>query len=149
MIIRKALPSDAEALKTLYFEYLTAYPPKEAQNMDKWREKIEKMANSDNMYLLVAEEDGAAVSSVCMVIVDNLTHNLRPYAVIENVVTHGDYQKRGFASALLQKAISIAKDNDCYKVFLETGSNKESTLNFYRNNGFLLDKKHSCMIRFD
>jgi len=58
MIIRKASPRDAEALKTLYFEYLTAYPPKEAQNMDKWREKIEKMANSDNMYLLSPKRTG-------------------------------------------------------------------------------------------
>ena len=149
MKIRKANINDAESLKTLYFEYLTMYPPKEEQNMDDWRKIIKKMEESENMYLLVAEEDGNAVSSVCMVIVDNLTHNLRPYAVIENVVTHGAYQKRGFASALLQEAISIAKASNCYKVFLETGSNKESTLNFYRNNGFVLDKKHSCMIRFE
>lgn len=39
----------------------------------------------------------------------------------------------------------IAKKMNCYKVFLETGSNKESTLNFYRNNGFVIDEKHSCL----
>ena len=27
------------------------------------------------------------------------------------------------------------------------GSNKESTLNFYRNNGFEIDQKHSCLKR--
>jgi len=36
----------------------------------------------------------------------------------------------------------IAKKMNCYKVFLETGSNRESTLIFYRNNGFAIDEKH-------
>ena len=45
------------------------------------------------MYLLVAEEDGKAVSSVQMAIIESLTHNVRPFAVIENVVTHMDYRK--------------------------------------------------------
>ena len=52
-----------------------------------------------------------------------------------------------YASALLDKAIEIAKEHKCYKVSLETGSNKESTLNFYRNNGFMIDEKHSCLKR--
>lgn len=76
-----------------------------------------------------------------------LTHNVRPFAVIENVVTHVDYRNKGFASALLEKASEIAREHGCYKVFLETGSNKESTLNFYRNNGFAIDEKHSCLKR--
>ena len=40
MKIRKANINDAESLKTLYFEYLTMYPPKEEQNMDDWRKII-------------------------------------------------------------------------------------------------------------
>ena len=135
MIIRKAKSKDAEDLKILYFDYLTAYPPKE---------EIEK---DENMYLLVAEENEKVVSSVQMAIIESLTHNIRPFAVIENVVTHIDYRNKGYASALLDKASEIAKERRCYKVFLETGSNKESTLNFYRNNGFEIDKKHSCLKR--
>ena len=96
---------------------------------------------------MVAEEDGKAVSSVQMAIVESLTHNVRPFAVIENVVTHADYRNKGYASALLENASEIAREHRCYKVFLETGSNKEDTLNFYRNNGFEIDKKHSCLKR--
>ena len=99
------------------------------------------------MYLLVAEENGKVVSSVQMAIVETLTHNVRPYAVIENVVTHGDYRNQGYASALLERASEIARERRCYKLFLETGSNKESTLNFYRKNGFVIDEKHSCLKR--
>ena len=147
MIIRKAKATDAHDLKVLYFEHLTQFPPKEEQNMDFWRNLLDKFEQDEHMHLLVAEEDGNVVSSVQMAIIENLTHNVRPFAVIENVVTHSDYRNRGYASALLEKASEIAKEYKCYKVFLETGSNKESTLNFYRNNGFVIDEKHSCLKR--
>lgn len=145
MIIREATGKDAEDLKVLYFENLTKYPPKEEQNMDEWRAFLDEYSKDKYNYILVAEEDGKAVSSVQMAVIRSLTHNVRPFAVIENVVTHDGYRKRGYASALLQKATEIAKDHNCYKVFLETGSNRESTLNFYRQNGFAIDEKHSCL----
>lgn len=147
MIIRKAKGTDANELKTLYFEYLTHFPPKEEQDMSLWQSILEKFEKDENMYLLVAEEDGKVVSSVQMAIIEGLTHNVRPFAVIENVVTHAEYRNRGLASVLLEKASEIARERRCYKVFLETGSNKESTLNFYRNNGFAIDEKHSCLKR--
>lgn len=147
MIIRKAKSTDAEDLQTLYFEYLTHFPPKEEQDMAQWQMLLHKFEEDENMHLLVAEENGKVVSSVQMAIIESLTHNVRPFAVIENVVTHADYRNRGYASALLEKASEIAKERRCYKVFLETGSNKESTLNFYRNNGFAIDEKHSCLKR--
>ena len=147
MTIRKANAADAQALKVLYFEYLTHFPPKEEQDMDLWQRLLDKFEKDENMYLLVAEEDGKAVSSVQMAIVESLTHNVRPFAVVENIVTHADYRNRGYASALLEKASEIARERRCYKIFLETGSNKESTLNFYRNNGFAIDEKHSCLKR--
>lgn len=105
------------------------------------------MADDDMYHLLVLEIEKRVVATVQLTIVHNLTHNLRPYAVIENVVTHYDYWNQGYASALLEKASEIAKEHNCYKVFLETGSNKERTLHFYEKNGFEIDKKHSYLKR--
>lgn len=67
---------------------------------------------------------------------------------MENVVTHGDYRKKGYASQLIEYATEIAKKENCYKIMLMTGSKKESTLNFYRQNGFSLDEKTACLKRF-
>lgn len=147
MFIRKAKSTDADDLKVLYFEYLTHFPPKEEQDMNLWKHILDKFEQDENMYLLVLEEDGKVVSSVQMALIESLTHNVRPFAVIENVVTHINYRNKGYASALLEKASEIAREHKCYKVFLETGSNKESTLNFYKKNGFEIDKKHSCLKR--
>ena len=147
MIIRKAKASDANDLKELYFHFLTKYPPVEEQDMTLWGEMLDRFEKDNNMYILVAEEDGRVVSTVQMAIIESLTHNVRGFAVVENVVTHSDYRNRGYASALLQKASEIAREHRCYKISLETGSNRESTLNFYRNNGFVIDEKHSCLKR--
>ena len=147
MNIRKAKASDAEDLKVLYFEHLTKFPPQEEQDMELWRKMLGKFEQDQNTYLLVLEVDNQVVASVQMAIIESLTHNVRPFAIVENVVTHADYRNRGYASALLAKATEIAKDKGCYKMSLETGSIKESTLNFYRKNGFEIDKKHACLKR--
>jgi GNAT superfamily N-acetyltransferase len=88
------------------------------------------------------------VSSVTLVVIENLTNNLRPYAIIENVVTHADFRGRGYASVLMQKASDTAEKLNCYKIMLLTGSKKESTLAFYDKCGFNLDEKTGFIKRF-
>lgn len=48
--IRKVAISDAVALKDLYFNHLTSYPPTEEQNMTTWREMLRRFANDDNAF---------------------------------------------------------------------------------------------------
>lgn len=135
-LIRKATPADAENLHDLYFNHLTKYPPQEEQDMTDWREMLVRFQKDVLYHLLVGEISGKIVSSVTLVIIENLTHNLRPYALIENVVTHADFRGRYYASALMKRAGEIAKENGCYKIMLLTGSKKDSTLRFYENCGF-------------
>ena len=85
---------------------------------------------------IVCETDGKIVASCVCVIIPNLTRNVRAYAFVENVVTHGEYRKKGYATDCLNFAKKIAEKNHCYKMMLLTGSKEESTLNFYRNAGY-------------
>ena len=78
------------------------------------------------------EIDGKIVASCVCVIIPNLSRNVRPYAFVENVVTHGEYRKKGYATDCLNFAKKIAEENHCYKMMLLTGSKEESTLNFYQ-----------------
>ena len=145
MLIRQAEEKDVMDIKDLYFNFLTKYPPKEEQDIEAWKQLINEINKSERLFLLVVEEDNRVVSTVQLGIIPSLTHNMRSFAVVENVVTHENYRKKGFASMLLQEAIKIAQDKNCYKIFLETGSNRESTLNFYKANGFEIDTKHSFL----
>ena len=92
--------------------------------------------NDVNHHLIVCEIEGKLVASCVCVVIPNLTRNVRPYAFVENVVTHADYRQKGYATACLNYAKQIAEKNQCYKMMLLTGSKRESTLNFYRNAGY-------------
>jgi len=94
------------------------------------------IVDDSNHHILVGVADGKIVSSCVVVIIMNLTRGGRPYALVENVVTHVEHRKRGYASSLLDRAKQIAKNENCYKIMLMTGSKRESTLNFYRRAGY-------------
>ena len=141
LCIRGAELSDVTALQELYMKHLTQHPPEEAQDINRWSLLLAKIIDNSDYHLLVGTVDDAVVSSVTLVVIRNLTHNLRPYSLIENVVTHSDYRENGYASAMIEKASIIAKDNDCYKIMLMTGSKKESTLRFYERCGFNMNDK--------
>lgn len=82
------------------------------------------------------EDNGRIVSSCVCVIIPNLTHEQRPYAFVENVVTDEMYRKKGLATKCLNYAKEIALKENCYKIMLLTGSKRESTLNFYKKAGY-------------
>ena len=92
--------------------------------------------NDNNHHIIVNEQDGKIVSSCVCVIIPNLTRNVRPYAFVENVVTHSDYRGKGYATDCLNYAKGIAKKAECYKMMLLTGSKENSTLNFYTKAGY-------------
>ena len=149
MEIREVLVDDVDDLQELYLKHLTPYPPQEPQVRKNWISLLEELKQDKDYHILVGLEEGKVVSSVTLIIVRNLTHNLRPYAVMENVVTHSNYRKRGYASKLIEYASNIAKQENCYKIMLMTGSKKESTLNFYKQNGFSVGEKTAFLKRIE
>ena len=80
--------------------------------------------------------DRKLVSSCTLSIVPNLTRGCRPYGVIENVVTHADYRRRGYASGVLKHTLGYAWHKGCYKVMLLTGRKDEGVFRFYEGAGF-------------
>ena len=133
--IREIIQDDLEDLLKLY-EQLGPNPFEQVDEhiLDVWN----KILQNKDYHIVVAEdeENSKIVSSCTCVIIPNLTHNQRPYAVVENVVTDENYRGKGYATECLNFAKEIAIKNNCYKLMLMTGSKKETTLNFYRNAGY-------------
>ncbi len=80
--------------------------------------------------------DGKLISSCTLTIIPNLTRGCRPYGVIENVVTHEDFRRKGYGRSVLNHALSYAWGQNCYKVMLMTGRKDEGTYQFYESAGF-------------
>ena len=132
-MVREARNEDLDALLKLYlFLHEDSIPELNAHLKKTWDQIIE----DPNHHLIVKEVDGQIVSSCVCVIIPNLTRNVRPYAFVENVVTHGDYRGNGYAGECLDYAKEIAKQEDCYKMMLLTGSKKPETLHFYEKAGY-------------
>lgn len=133
MEIRTARKDDLPLLLELYAQL-------HGNAMPRFDLKLETLWNGiladDNHHIVVGVSDGAIVSSCVLVIVPNLTHNQRPYALVENVVTHEAHHNRGHATRLLHFARDEAVRRGCYKMMLMTGSKKESTLRFYERAGY-------------
>lgn len=133
MDIREARETDLPSLLDLYTHlHDNAAPPIDAKLETLWGDILADA----NHHILVGIADGRIVCSCVLVIVPNLTHGQRPYALIENVVTHAAYRKRGYAGRLLDRAREMAVGRRCYKIMLMTGSKEESTLRFYEAAGY-------------
>ena len=96
----------------------------------------ETIIKDKNHHIIVNEVDNKIVSSCVCVTIPNLTRNVRPYALIENVVTLEDYRGRGYATECLNYAKEIAEKANCYKMMLLTGSKENTTHKLYRNAGY-------------
>lgn len=132
-MIREVTENDLDGLLTLYMQlHDNPFPEKTYALAALW----DGILADKNHHIIVAEEDGRIVSSCVCVIVPNLTHAQRPYALIENVITDKDYRKRGLAAACLDYAKGIAMRENCYKMMLLTGSKEQSTLDFYERAGY-------------
>ncbi len=143
---RHANKNDLAGILDLY-QYLNPDDPRlviDEKLADHWNE----ICRDPYLVYFVAEEEGKIVATCNLSVIKNLTRSARPCGLIENVVTHPAYRRHGHGTAVLQKALSAARERDCYKVMLMTGRKEESTLNFYEKAGFHRGEKTGFIIRF-
>jgi N-acetylglutamate synthase-like GNAT family acetyltransferase len=131
--IRDALPEDLQSLQDLY-RHLDANDVRcssqEAAGI------FQQFLLYPGSSILVGTIGHELATSCTLVVIPNLTRGGKPYALIENVVTHADRRNRGFGLAILKAATERAWTQGCYKVMLMTGSKKPETLAFYGAAGF-------------
>lgn len=132
-IVRSARREDLAGLLDLY-AYLHSEPPLAVKPDIEclWQ----SILDNPNLDYFVVETNGNLVATCNLTVIPNLTRGARPFALIENVVTHSDYRRRGFGTQVLRHALDSAWGRDCYKVMLLTGRQDEATLQFYEGAGF-------------
>ncbi len=104
----------------------------DAKLQNLWR----SILKDPNIFYIGAELAGKIISTCTITIIPNLTRGARPYGLIENVVTHPDFQKKGIASQVMKYALEIAREKNCYKIMLLTSRKDEEIFGFYEKAGF-------------
>ena len=132
-MIREAAEADLHGLLALYTQLHGNAMPEDSPAL---RALWQRIMGDSGHHIIVAEEEGVIVSSCVVVVVPNLTHGQRPYALVENVVTHSGHRRKGLASACLGYAREVAQRENCYKIMLLTGAKEEGTLRFYEQAGY-------------
>lgn len=132
-MIREAVKEDLKELLELYLHLHEDSLPEDSEHL---RNTWNQIINDPNHHIILNVIDGKIISSCVCVIIPNLTRNVRPYAFVENVVTHEAYRGNGYAGECLDYAKRIALDNNCYKMMLLTGSKKPETWHFYEKAGY-------------
>lgn len=87
--------------------------------------------------LLTALLDGDVAGTVDLfVMAPNLTHDGRPWAIVEHVVVDRTRRGRGVGRALLEEAIRRARARGCHRIELTSDNRRTEAHAFYRSLGF-------------
>ena len=144
MLIREAQLSDFNEVKRLYAQ-LNPDDPIVTDGRDE--PVFQTIVDSEHLHLFVGELDGRLVATCYVNFIPNMTRNVSPYCIIENVVTEQELRNQGLGKAIIKHALDFAWKQGCYKVMLQTGSKRESTHNFYKSCGFRADDKFAFVAR--
>ena len=114
-------------------------------------EKVAKNIWNDiknqNIKYFVAKENGKVVSSCYVCIIPNLTRGGKSIGFIENVITDTKYRRMGIGKIVVENAIEYAKEQNCYKVLLQSGNKRTEAYRFYEAIGFDSTSKSAFEIR--
>lgn len=132
-MVREARREDLDRILELYLCLHETSVPELTEHLTAvWNQIL----SDKNHHLIVKEVDGKILSSCVCVVIPNLTRNVRPYAFVENVVTHSEHRGKGYATQCLDYAKAVAEKQNCYKIMLLTGSKEQKTLDFYTRAGY-------------
>ena len=134
LVVRQASHQDLPQLFDLYRHLNPEDVPPPAQDVA--RDILNQLCRYEGSAIFLGEVTGTLVASCTLIVIPNLMRGGSPYGLIENVVTHGDFRKRGFGKALLDHASAAAWQAGCYKLMLLTGSSQPEVLRFYQGAGF-------------
>ncbi len=146
MEIRKITKNDLDKLMDLYVQLSPVNEGLPVQTRDEIWEQIQK---DDKITYLGAYENDTLIATCFLVIIPNFSNQGRPIGFIENVVTDKKWRGKGVGTKLLNEAIAMAKAQNCYKVFLESGIARTGAHEFYRSLGFDDTRKKAFNIRFE
>ena len=142
-IVREARRADLPRIIEL-LDQLGASPGQEDLSsplLSSYIEAFEQIVSDPRQRLLVLESAGDVVATAVLIIVPNLGHHGRPYALIENVVVDASQRSQRHGEQLMRYVIEQARAAACYKITLTSALRREDAHRFYERLGFRFTHK--------
>lgn len=135
LVIRQANRTDLGAIATLL-----SFMHEEEVSPDQITQVYEEILGESHWRLiLLAEWKDAIVGTIDLFVLRNLTRGGKPWAGIENVVVHPEARRKGIGTQLLQLALRLAQDANCYKAQLVSHNRRDAAHHLYEKCGFDAD----------
>lgn len=139
MTTRKLTSQDVQAALTLYRHLV-------GDQMIGGADALARVLDHPGTSVFGAFKGDALLAMATLHILPNVTQGGRPYALVENVVTHAEHRGHGHGRRVMEAVIAAAWAADCYKIMLLTGRTAEAR-GFYEKLGFGADEKWGMTIR--
>jgi len=135
--VRLATESDLPRIMEL-LQQLSLGEPRERVSSplpESYRRALQQIEADRRQQLLVVEDGGRVVGTLCLIVVPNLSHEGRPYALVENVVVDETERSGGYGELLLRHAMAEAQRAGCYKLALTSNKQRPDAHRFYQRLG--------------
>ena len=127
--------------------YKQLHPKEDIIDINK-ANKIWENINNNSIKYFIAIENKKIISTCYLAIIPNLTRNGQSIGFIENVITEEKYRKKGIGKKIINMTIKYGKQNNCYKIILQSSISRKENHIFYEKCGFDGDSKKTFEIRF-
>lgn len=103
---------------------------------ESYRRALREIEADPRQRLLLVGAGGRVVAAAALIIVPNLSHQGRPYAIVENVIVDVGERGAGHGELLMRYAAEEAQKAGCYKLTLTSNKRRRDAHRFYERLGF-------------
>lgn len=133
--IRRARPTDAKGIETLYGELVGS------THVHVLPEHIAELENDTKTALIVLEHAGALHATALLIFCADVMYGAQPFAVVENIVVSAAFRGKGLGTALLQHIEGECLARGCTKIMLLSAIERSEAHHFFERCGFSGSKK--------
>lgn len=101
--------------------------------LEQFNKQLDIIKSNPYHKIIVAKIDGKIVGTTTVLIEPKIIHNLSRVAHIEDVVVDSTFRTYGIGSLLMEKAVEISKEYNCYKIILDCS---QKNIHFYQKFNF-------------
>lgn len=145
MEIRLLFENDIDDLLDLYNHYThkSNLPSLDDSTIIKIWNQIK---DNSLIHYFVGTVDEKMIASCILTITPSFIRGGDAFGIIEHVVVHSEYRRRGYGKKIVNHALNTAWERNCTEVMLLSGSQNENAHKMYEQIGFDKNRKKGFIL---